>query len=459
MKTRFYIFPLLGLLAAALACNISPATSATLSPGEIETLSAQTLVALQWQTLSAEGTLPSQGGTTQVASAGPADTLLPSATPTVLAPSATYTPTASPTSVPCNWAKFITDVTIPDNWETSPSDHFTKTWRLQNAGSCTWTSGYSLVFDHGDQMNAPASQQLTPGTVAPGGTVDVSVDLLSPNVAGTYQGFFKLRASDSSTFGIGADANGAFWVKIKVNVVLPPPAVAPTVQQITSAITLTPGSTGSTTAACPAGTVATGGGFSVGLDVWVYTQAKNGNGWTAVAKNNAGVNRPMAVYAECLTYPSASTAQVQNTITVDAGALNSQTAVCPAGSVVTGGGYTGAPDGTLWTFASWQNGNGWMVSEKNSSGAAKNFTVYATCLSGTGLSTVKATNTGNIPAGGNGFVEVACPAGKVPTGGGFGLSTDLNPYFSGFNSGSWRSYTHNSGGSVRGLLVAVTCLG
>jgi hypothetical protein len=459
MKTRFTILPLIALLATALACNISGATSTPLSPADIQTLSAQTLIAMQWQTMMAQGTTLPQPGTTVIATTGPGDTALPSVTPTVFVPSASYTPSQTSTSVPCNWAQFITDVTIPDGWETTPSDHFTKTWRLKNVGSCTWTSGYSLVFDHGDQMGAPAAQMLTPGTVAPGATIDVSVDLVSPNVAGTYQGYFKLRASDSSIFGIGTDANTAFWVKIKVNAVLPPPAVAPTVQQITSAITLASGATGSTTAACPAGTVATGGGFSVGLDVLVYTQAKNGNGWTAVAKNNAGVDRPMVVYAECLTFPSAATTQVNNSISVNAGAYQTQDAVCPAGSVVTGGGYTSSPDGTMWVYASWQNGNGWEVSEINHSGAAKSFNVYATCLSGTSLATVKATNSGPIPGAGNGFVEVACPAGKVASGGGFGLSTNELPYFSGFSSGFWRVYVHNSGGSATSLLTAVTCLG
>ncbi|HEY5119753.1 MAG TPA: NBR1-Ig-like domain-containing protein [Anaerolineales bacterium] len=375
-------------------------------------------------------------------------------------PSATYTPTASSTPVPCNAARFISDVTIPDGWEATPSDHFTKTWRLQNAGSCTWTSGYSLVFDHGDQLGAPATQQLTPGTVAPGGTVDVSVDLISPVTTGTYQGFFKLRASDSSLFGIGPAANDAFWVKIKVTTpTLIPPVIAPTVQQITSSITLTPGSTGSTTAACPAGMVATGGGFSVGADILVYTQAKNGNGWTAVAKNNAAVNRPMVVYAECLTYPSASAVQVNNSIMVSPSSFASQTAVCPAGSIVTGGGYTSSPDGAMWTYASWQNGNGWEVSEMNTVGSAKTFNVYATCLSGVPLATAKINNTGTIPASGDGFVEVACPAGKVATGGGFGLGTNTLPYFSGFSSGYWRVYVHNSNASVASLLTTVTCLG
>lgn len=191
MKNRFAVLPFLGLVAAVLACNLYPATNATLSPGDIQTLSAQTLISMQYQTLIAQGTAPNPGGTTPIVTAAPGDTatntLLPSVTPTVFVPSVTYTPTVTSTAVPCNWVKFISDVTIPDNWETTPSDHFTKTWRLQNAGSCTWTSGYSLVFDHGDQMSAPASQQLTPGTVAPGGTIDVSVNLISPAAAGTYR--------------------------------------------------------------------------------------------------------------------------------------------------------------------------------------------------------------------------------------------------------------------------------
>ncbi len=309
-------------------------------------------------------------------------------------------------------------------------------------------------------MGAPFSQQLTSGTVAPGGTVDVSVDLLSPATAGTYQGFFILRAPDSTLFGIGPSATDAFWVKIIVSTsTLIPPAVAPTVQQPSSAASIPAGSTMSTTAACPAGTVVTGGGFSVNPGVLVYTQAQNGNGWTAVAKNNTATVQNLTVYAECLSYPSAATVQVQNNVTVGVASSASQTAVCPAGSVVTGGGYTSSPDGTMWTYASWQNGNGWMVSEQNTSGPAKSFNVYATCLSGTSLATVKATNTGPIPASGNGSVQTACPAGKVPTGGGWGLSNNELPFFSAFSSGFWRVYVNNSGGSSSSLLTAVTCLG
>lgn len=128
-------------------------------------------------------------------------------------PSATLPgPTATNTSLPCNQAAFVSDVTYPDDTLIAINTPFTKTWRLRNTGSCAWTSGYQLVFDSGDQMNGPASQQLTNGSVSPGNTIDVSVDLKSPNAAGTYKGNWKLREPGGQTFAL---SGGPFWVQIK----------------------------------------------------------------------------------------------------------------------------------------------------------------------------------------------------------------------------------------------------
>ncbi|MGE5249173.1 MAG: NBR1-Ig-like domain-containing protein [Bacteroidota bacterium] len=114
----------------------------------------------------------------------------------------------------CNQAQMVSDVTIPDGSTVSAGSAFTKTWRLKNAGTCTWTSAYALVFDHGQQMDAPATLPLTTVNVPPGGTVDVSVPLRAPSTPGTYQADFRLRAADGVIFGIGANAQGSFWVKI-----------------------------------------------------------------------------------------------------------------------------------------------------------------------------------------------------------------------------------------------------
>jgi hypothetical protein len=97
----------------------------------------------------------------------------------------------------------------------APGESFTKTWRLQNAGSCSWGIGYLLYFESGDIMGGPSSKDLTSETIPPGETLDISVDLVAPEETGTYQGNWKLRNVKGEGFGVGAYSK-AFWVKINV---------------------------------------------------------------------------------------------------------------------------------------------------------------------------------------------------------------------------------------------------
>lgn len=140
---------------------------------------------------------------------------LPTNTPLPSAPPAT----ATNTPVPCNRASFVNDVTYADYAELGAGTNFTKTWRIKNNGSCTWNSSYVILFDSGEQMGAPATSSITSGSVSPGETADISVNLKAPSTPGTYQGNFRLRSSDNIVFGVNADGQGPFWVKI----VVPPP--------------------------------------------------------------------------------------------------------------------------------------------------------------------------------------------------------------------------------------------
>jgi len=67
-------------------------------------------------------------------------------------PSQTPTPPAgvNPQTCTSSLASFVIDVNYPDYTSISPNQPFTKTWRLQNAGTCTW-QGYSLTFTKGEQ--------------------------------------------------------------------------------------------------------------------------------------------------------------------------------------------------------------------------------------------------------------------------------------------------------------------
>jgi len=212
IKTRNrMIIILFVLFIAALACNLP--RRATPSPsGVVYTAAAQTLEAQL--TLVAQPPVGTLGATATSFPGLP--TALPSATlfaPTS-PPGATQTPLPTSTQVPCDLAKFEKDVTYPDNTQVAPGQSFVKTWRLLNAGTCTWTTGYSLVLAGGDGMGAPSALPL-PGSAAPGQTLDISVTLTAPQASGTYKGNFMLRNPSNVVFGLG-DGSKPFWVQVKV---------------------------------------------------------------------------------------------------------------------------------------------------------------------------------------------------------------------------------------------------
>jgi hypothetical protein len=128
-------------------------------------------------------------------------------------PAATLPPAASATAV-CDQAQFVKDITIPDGSQVTPGATFTKTWRLRNAGACTW-SGYTLVFDNGDQMGATSPQTI--GTVAPGAEVDLSVNFTAPTTSGSYRSHWRIRNSSGVLIPVlGGTQGKSFFVDIKV---------------------------------------------------------------------------------------------------------------------------------------------------------------------------------------------------------------------------------------------------
>ncbi|HET9587884.1 MAG TPA: NBR1-Ig-like domain-containing protein [Anaerolineales bacterium] len=129
-------------------------------------------------------------------------------------------PTASPTSDPLtpsptpscrDSAVFVEDVTYPDHTRLEAGEKFTKTWKLQNTGTCTWT-GYTIAFISGDNMEAPDSAPV-PETGS-NSTVDVSIDLVAPAKDGAYTGNFELRDAEGKSIPLGIEPT--FWVKIVV---------------------------------------------------------------------------------------------------------------------------------------------------------------------------------------------------------------------------------------------------
>jgi len=129
-----------------------------------------------------------------------------------LVPAAAFPSQAS--AAACFHARFVADVTIPDGMNFQPNATFRKTWRLRNIGTCAWNN-VTMFFDHGAQLGATTSVPVQSG-IAPGQTVDVSVDLTAPNAPGHYIGFWKFKSEQGTIFGIGVQANREWWVEINV---------------------------------------------------------------------------------------------------------------------------------------------------------------------------------------------------------------------------------------------------
>ena len=144
-------------------------------------------------------------------------------------PSEAAAPTAAPTAVPTtappasactDAAAFVSDVTIPDNTLMSPGVPFTKTWKLKNAGTCTWDSSYLVSYLSGTTMTQqPGYWIVQPGqTVTPGHTVNISVGMTAPVDDGRYASYWGLRPEHGQFMPIQGGANGnSFYVKIEVN--------------------------------------------------------------------------------------------------------------------------------------------------------------------------------------------------------------------------------------------------
>ena len=115
-------------------------------------------------------------------------------------------------------AAFLGDVTIPDNTITAPGSSFVKTWRLHNDSTCAWGPGlklHSLAFFNGNPMGAPAEVPL-PTVVQPGGTIDVSINMVAPAQPGTHRSEWMLQLAAGPLLGVGPDGQTPLYTQIVV---------------------------------------------------------------------------------------------------------------------------------------------------------------------------------------------------------------------------------------------------
>ena len=211
MKTKLSLIVLVLTTLLATACKptasqSSPTIDTILTAQQATLYPLETLLAVTPSVVTTDTATP-VFTTTNPPTSIPLLTSTPIPTPI---PTQTYAPVAAS----CNQATFVMDVTIPDGTVIAPTTTFTKTWRLLNSGSCTWSTDYKLVYMSGSQMGGPSLSNLS-ASVAPGQTIDISINLTSPAATGSYQGNYQLEDASGNIFGLGAGGS-AFDVVIQV---------------------------------------------------------------------------------------------------------------------------------------------------------------------------------------------------------------------------------------------------
>ena len=74
---------------------------------------------------------------------------------------------------------------------------------------------HSLFFMSGEAMGAPSQVRL-PSNVPPGGSVDISINMIAPDLPGTHRGEWMLHVADGPLLGVGPDMQMPLVVQIIV---------------------------------------------------------------------------------------------------------------------------------------------------------------------------------------------------------------------------------------------------
>jgi hypothetical protein len=202
----------LRLLALLLAGLLLAACRAPAPESHAPTLDLNALYTQVAGTLIAQGQGQAQPSATSEAPTQTPFVVTATFTNTPAQPLATSTNTPLPaTSVPatgCYQAYFVADISVPDNTQMTKGQTFTKTWRIRNNGTCTWTGDFDIVYTSGTNLASVSSVDL-PKEVKPGETVDISIPMTAPSSDGSYRSSWLIKASNGYSFGVNGNANSA----------------------------------------------------------------------------------------------------------------------------------------------------------------------------------------------------------------------------------------------------------
>jgi len=394
-------------------------------------------------------------------------------------------PPTEPSPDACSFdAAIVEDVTIPDSLEMSPGQTFTKIWRILNSGTCDWPLGTQLSMHRGDQLQGPPIIPVP--ALEAGSMADISIEITAPAAPRHYSWIWSLITEDGPSFGpyfivaiVVPEVPTPTYTPYITTTTTPPtpdgptptrtPYITPTytphanaqIQRVGNQATLAPDDLGHVVVSCPEGSIVTSGGFTTNPEVLVYTQSKSENGWQVYGVNNSDSEKLLHVYATCLSNTNGFVSQIYDQVAAPAGGIGHGNTTCPAGSVVTGGGWASNADGGLSIYNSSKSGNGWQVYVRNTGNTEKFFNTYAICLSGTNGVTNQSGDKVSITAGSTGAVKAVCENDALITGGGFAANTEFYVYDTSLEKGSsttWWTYAINPTGASQLLGSYAICI-
>ncbi len=345
-------------------------------------------------------------------------------------------------------------------------------WRLRSSGVAF---GATLNVSINVPPSAPpcpgppviASFSASPNPITAGGSTTLSWGAVTNATSAVIDhgiggvatpGSKSVNPATTTTYTLTATGCGGTATS-QVTVTVNPAPPSPATTQVLAQSSVGAGATGSTTVQCPSGTIVTGGGFAsqhtIGIEI--YNSSKDGNGWRVYVKNGTGAGVLLNSYAICISNSSGSTTQVLQQVSVNAGSTGHSTVSCPAGSVVTGGGFAWTTSGEVYTES--KQGNGWEVYANNTTGSSQLLNAYAICMSGTSASTTQVLNQVPIAANSTGSATASCSGSSILTGGGFASTADLGTsvYTQSKEGNGWRAYMNNTLGSSKLLNAYAIC--
>ena len=149
------------------------------------------------QTVQAQNTSETLPSATSPAPTGSPSSLTP------LAATITAAPTTAGAQVQfCTASASLVGETFPDGTILQPGTTFTKSWSIQNNGTCVWDSSWQLVFYGGALMDGVTVYNF-PQPAQPGDTVDVPIILRAPAQGGQHTGEWMLKSPWGESFGVG----------------------------------------------------------------------------------------------------------------------------------------------------------------------------------------------------------------------------------------------------------------